>query len=106
MNSIKEPSRPNMQGPTIRSKYPLGDRFSLALCGCYVEQDPVQAMKQQPALFQFSEMFKEEKYKKMAVKLKVCETGSLVLDENMIHPFVRVHFVDMDTYKYVAKSDS
>lgn len=38
--------------------------------------------------------------------MKICETGSLVLDEHMIHPFVRVHFIDMDTYKYLAKSDS
>lgn len=42
----------------------------------------------------------------MAVKLKICETGSLVLDHFMIHPFVRVHIIDMDTYKYLAKSDA
>lgn len=41
----------------------------------------------------------------MAVKLKICETGSLVLDHFMIHPFVRVHIIDMNTYKYLAKSD-
>jgi hypothetical protein len=41
----------------------------------------------------------------MAMKLKICETGSLVLDHHMIHPFVRVHIIDMDTYKYLAKSD-
>jgi hypothetical protein len=95
-----------MQGPTIRSKYPLGDRISLAMCGCYTNQNPVQTLKAIPPLFKFEEQFKDEKYKKMAVKLKICETGSLVLDENMVHPFVRVHFIDMDTYKYLAKSDS
>jgi len=57
-------------------------------------------------LFKFEEQFKDDKYKKMAIKLKVCETGSLILDENMVHPFVRVHFIDMDTYKYLAKSDA
>lgn len=41
----------------------------------------------------------------MACKLKICETGSLVLDHFMIHPFVRVHIIDMNTYKYLAKSD-
>lgn len=42
----------------------------------------------------------------MAVKLKICETGSLVLDHFMVHPFVRVHIIDMDTFKYLAKKDS
>lgn len=42
----------------------------------------------------------------MACKLKICETGSLVLDHFMIHPFVRVHIIDMRTYKYLAKSDA
>lgn len=106
MNTIKEPSMPNMQGPTIRSKYPLGDRVSLAMCGCYSDVNPCQTMKLMPPLFKFEEQFKDEKYKKMACKLKICETGSLVLDENMIHPFVRVHVIDMDTYKYLAKADS
>jgi hypothetical protein len=58
-----------------------------------------------PPLFKFEEQFKEEKFHKSAIKLKICETGSLVLDHFMIHPFVRVHIVDMDTYKYLAKSD-
>lgn len=40
----------------------------------------------------------------MAMKLKITETGSLILDPHMIHPFVRVHIIDMDTYKYLAKS--
>ena len=42
----------------------------------------------------------------MACKLKICETGSLVLDHFMIHPFVRVHIIDMITYKYLAKKSS
>jgi len=39
------------------------------------------------------------------MKLKICETGSLLLDHHLIHPFVRVHIVDMETYKYLAKRD-
>lgn len=97
---------PNMNGPTIRSKYPKSDRFQLALCGCYNIKSPVDIIKTLPPLFKFEEQFKDEKYHKMAVKLKICETGSLVLDHFMIHPFVRVHILDMDTYKYLAKSDS
>jgi hypothetical protein len=40
----------------------------------------------------------------MALKVKILETGSLILDPNMIHPFVRIHVVDMNTNKYLAKS--
>lgn len=50
-------------------------------------------------------MSQADKYAKMAMKVKICETGSLVLDHHMIHPFVRMHIIDMDTYKYLAKSD-
>lgn len=40
----------------------------------------------------------------MAMRLKVVGTGSLELDHFMVHPFVKVHIVDLDTYKYLAKS--
>jgi hypothetical protein len=40
-----------------------------------------------------------------ALKLKIIETGSLVLDSNMIHPFVKVHVVNLDTCKYLAKEN-
>ena len=38
------------------------------------------------------------------MKLKIHGTGGLTLDSNMIHPFVRIHVIDMDTYKYLAKT--
>ena len=53
----------------------------------------------------FEEIFKHEKYRRMAMNLKIDKTGSLLLDPDMIHPFVKIHIVDMDTYKYLAKSD-
>ena len=37
--------------------------------------------------------------------MTVKETGSLVLDPNVLHPFVRIHIIDMNTGKYLAKSD-
>lgn len=61
-------------------------------------------MKMKNPLFKFEEQFKDHKYNKMAMKIKIMETGSLLLDSNMIHPFVRIHIVDMNTYKYLAKS--
>lgn len=44
--------------------------------------------------------------KNLAMKLKVKETGSLLLDPNVTHPFVRVHIIDMNTCKYMAKSSA
>lgn len=41
----------------------------------------------------------------MAIKLKIKGTGSLDLDENVLHPFVKVHVVDMSTMKYLAKEE-
>ena len=76
------------------------------MCGCYKQISPIDMIRALPPLFKFEEQFREEKFRKMAVKLKICETGSLVLDHFMIHPFVRVHIVDMRTHKYLAKSDA
>lgn len=61
-------------------------------------------MNATPSLFKFEEQFKEPKHRLQALNLKVIQSGSLILDPNMIHPFVRVHIIDMDTYKYLAKS--
>lgn len=41
----------------------------------------------------------------MALKIKVKESGSLLLDPNVTHPFVRIHIIDMRTCKYLAKTD-
>ena len=41
MNSIRDPSAPNMQLAAIRSKYPLGDRLTLAMFGCMKNLTPV-----------------------------------------------------------------
>ena len=51
-------------------------------------------------------MHGELKPEKLAVRLSVCGTGILEMDPNVLHPFVRVHIIDMSTKKYLAKSDS
>ena len=93
-----------MNLPQIRSKYPLSDRLGLALaCCCANPLNPVETLKKLPPLFKFEEQYREDHIRTGALKLKICETGSLLLDPNVIHPFVRVSIVDMDTYKYLAK---
>ena len=37
------------------------------------------------------------------MKLIVKNTGILEMDQNVLHPFVRIHIVDMNTNKYLAK---
>ncbi len=61
-------------------------------------------MKEMPPLFKFEERYKDPRQQKLAIRLKVVGTGSLELDHCMMHPFVKVHIVDLDTYKYLAKS--
>ena len=105
INDSKEASVPNMQLPAIRSKFPLSDRISLALCSCSTTMPPAQIMKNMPPLFKFEEQFDKAKYANMGLRVKICETGSLLLDHHLIHPFVRVHIVSLETYKYLPKSD-
>lgn len=58
---------------------------------------------ERPELFSYEEEFKEPHHQNLALKLKVKETGSLLLDPNVTHPFVKVHIVDMRTCKYLGK---
>ena len=55
MNSIKDPSVLKMNHPAIRSKYPVNDRISLALCGCCTNVSPIDLMNKQPPFFRFEE---------------------------------------------------
>ena len=54
-------------------------------------------------LFKFEEEFKAEHHKQFGLKLKIKGTGSLQLDPNVLHPFVRMHIIDLHTWKPLAK---
>ena len=41
----------------------------------------------------------------IAPRLVVLGTGILGMDPDVIHPFVRIHVLDLTTGKYLAKSD-
>ena len=43
--------------------------------------------------------------KELALRLVVSGTGILEMDQNVLHPFVRVHIIDLNTNKYLAKSN-
>ena len=43
--------------------------------------------------------------KELALRLEVSGTGILEMDQNVLHPFVRVHIVDLNSNKYLALSN-
>jgi len=51
---------------------------------------------------EFKEAF-DNNLAECALRLNVKETGSLKLDPFLLHPFVKIHVVDMVTHKYLAK---
>lgn len=90
----------------VKKCFPIADRVSLALNCCSAKKDQATLLSGKEPLFKFEEEFKEPHQKKLGLRLTVNESGSLQLDPNVIHPFVRVHVMDMQTCKYLAKSDS
>ena len=105
MGPITEEVLPNMALPAIRSKYPLGDRMALALSCCCKSLAPVDVLRANPATFQFTDEFKLPFQQDLGLKIGVKETGYLQLDPCVVHPFVRVHIVDLKTGKYLAKRE-
>ena len=50
-------------------------------------------------------MFPEATNEDWGMKLNVHGTGILEMDQYVLHPFVRIHVIDMHTNKYLAKSE-
>ena len=99
----------SMSDPKLRQYFSLGERFSLSLkslcCGCCSDSFSSTTDKL-VAKNKMVSKFPKEKYSGKIMKLAINCTGLLELDEKVIHPFVRIHFIDMKTGKYLAKSRS
>ncbi len=77
----------------------------MSMTQCFgAKQSPRSQIRNQKPLFRFEDHHANKAND--ALKLKIHETGSLVLDHHMIHPFVRVHIINLDTCKYIAKEYS
>jgi jouberin len=50
-------------------------------------------------------LFENEEDKTNKIEIKITKSGPLSMDKFILHPFVRVHIVDLKTYKYLAKQD-
>ena len=103
---INSTNHPNMMYKVIRDRFPWLDKLALNLNCCRRSTPYSDYINGIPPQFEFKEEFKENFYDGLALKLKVKETGSMLLDPNVMHPFVRIHIIDMNTAKYLAKSDS
>jgi len=49
-----------MHKPEIRSKYPMGDRFALAINCCKRAQTPAEILREVPPMLEFKEEFKQD----------------------------------------------
>ena len=96
---------------TLRGgKFPQSDKLKAGCCRClYGTQSKIEEISSEALgpLFSFDEYFQEGKDEAAgrALKLTIKGTGILEMDENILHPFVRVHIVDLETKKYLAKSE-
>ena len=59
MPPITDENQPNMQLTAIRSKFPLGDRFSLKINCCKKSQTPAEFLREIKPMFEFKDEFKE-----------------------------------------------
>jgi len=50
-------------------------------------------------------LFDSEEDKKKRIKISINRSGPLVLDQFVLHPFVKIHIIDLNTCKYLAKPD-
>ena len=108
-SGISEPKTINMSDPVISKSFSLGQRtkmfFKRCCCACLEKSrsySTVERMMRATAPFEAT----GEKYVDNCLKLKVVGTGTLRSDQFMTHPFVRVHFIDIETAKYLAKTHS
>lgn len=106
LKPITEDSIIGMLDDRIRGKFPLSDKIKLGLNCLKPKKSGLELIKDNKFLFSFNDMYPEAaKQNNYALKLSVNQTGILEMDQHVLHPFVRIHVVDMNTNKYLAKSD-
>lgn len=91
----------------IRKFFPSFDRFCQYINCCRAHKDGVDTIKEKNPMLDFNDMYKNLAgyADKICPRLKVCGTGILAMDPNVLHPFVRIHIIDLNTKKYLAKKN-
>jgi hypothetical protein len=95
-----------MNNINVKKRFPWSDRIASSLCGCFSKNTPIYEIKNKMPLFTFNEAFGRDTMQNSTLEIKINSTGSLELDPNVMHPFVRVHIVDLETSKYLQKKNS
>ena len=75
----------------------FGDKMYQFCC----KKDALKEFTDKTPFFEFNDVFPRQEA--LGLKLQVKETGSLVLDPDMVHPFVRIHIIDASTGMYLQK---
>ena len=86
----------------IKNRFSLPQRLLSSLWWCWSGNRTIQMMKQDLP----EHPFDDEGFERKKIEIKILKSGSLILNQYILHPFVRVHIVDLETYKYLAKTDS
>jgi jouberin len=108
------PSVLTMDNPNIKKGFPFWERIGAACMACtkccsadqkYVSRgysSPLM-ITEAPAISEKMRGSLNDFYGKL-LYMKIVDTGGLELDPNIIHPFVRVHIIDLSTNTYKIKS--
>lgn len=104
----------NMKNPIIRKGFPLSERVGRYCPGLasffksekayFTHGDTNMTMQQDNEQIFNRVNDLEGLYRNKSVYLKIHDTNGLELDPNVMHPFVRVHFMDISTNMYMKKS--
>ena len=106
---IREATKINMQDPRIKDCFPWNDKlwYSLKSTFCsFCSQTFNSTSEMLHVVGKTSLTFSKEKHEDKVMQLAVNCTGLLELDDKTIHPFVRVHVIDMVTGKYLSKKNA
>lgn len=117
LENIESDYKINLDDPRIKSKFSIGDKIKKAFLPCtrcckkpWATVEKI--LESKPFFDSIKEYFPKNDEgrpmydaKELALRLEVNGTGILEMDQNVLHPFVRVHIVDLNTNKYLQKSN-
>ena len=116
LDGIDSEYKIDLADPRISKKFTLGAKFKKVLRRCSCCRKPCATAESirdsTPFFSSINEYFPRNEEgrpmydaKELALRLEVSGTGILEMDQNVLHPFVRVHIVDLNTNKYLQKSN-
>ncbi|CAG9335314.1 unnamed protein product [Blepharisma stoltei] len=112
---LMDPPELNMRDPRIYRGFPYTERLGTSCIGCarfwgresknhFSRGNTADVMKQDAVSIDEKTYAVREHYKGKSLYLKIHDTNGLKLDPNVIHPFVRIHIMDITKNSYLTKS--